>query len=437
MNIAIVGTGYVGLVTGTCFAEVGMNVTCIDRDEAKIAGLRAGAIPIYEPGLGEMVARNAGTGRLRFATDLACCIDGCEIVICAVGTPSGEDGSADLNHVLDVARTFGRLVGKYTLFVTKSTVPVGTSSVVRDTIAGEITSRGVSVGFGVASNPEFLREGAAVNDFMHPDRIIAGVGDDRARSLMERLYAPFISLGHKLIVTDLRSAEMIKYASNAMLATRISFMNDVANLCDRLGADVDAVRAGMGADPRIGRHFLSPGAGYGGSCFPKDVRALIRTAGSAGYDMRVLRAVEAVNEDQKLVLFDKLRAAAGDPAGLTVALWGLAFKPETDDMREAPSIALVRALRGAGCRVRAFDPAASARARLLFGDDVELCDRMYAAAEGADALLIVTEWNQFRMPDLARLRGLMHRPLLIDGRNIYDPRRMRDAGFEYHSVGRP
>ena len=437
MNLAIVGTGYVGLVSGTCFADMGVNVTCIDIIERKIEELRRGVIPIYEPGLEEMVLRNVQAGRLRFGTDLSQGIDDYDVIVCAVGTPPGEDGSADLQYVLEVARTVGRHIGGYTLFVTKSTVPVGTGELVRAAIRRELDQRGMNVEFDVASNPEFLKEGAAIKDFMEPDRVVVGVDSGRARTIMERLYKPFIENGRLLLFTDIPSAEMIKYASNAMLATRISFMNDIANLCERLGADVDMVRQGMGADPRIGPKFLYPGIGYGGSCFPKDVKALVNTARSNGYDMKVLRAVEEVNGAQKRLLFEKFRAYfRGDIAGRRVAVWGLSFKPETDDMREAPSVVIIEHLLRAGCEVCAYDPVASEEARRILGDGVCYCRDKYEAAEGADALMLVTEWQEFRMPDWCAVRKAMRTPVVFDGRNIYNGEELAAKGFAYCSIGR-
>ncbi len=437
MNLAIVGTGYVGLVSGTCFADMGVNVTCIDIDGRKIERLRRGEIPIYEPGLEEMVLRNVQAGRLRFGTDLTDGIDAYDVIVCAVGTPPGEDGSADLQYVLEVARTVGRSIGSYTLFVTKSTVPVGTGELVRRAIREELDRRGADVAFDIASNPEFLREGAAVKDFMEPDRVVVGVDSDRARAVMERLYKPFIENGRLLLFTDIPSAEMIKYASNAMLATRISFMNDIANLCELLGADVDMVRQGMGTDPRIGPKFLYPGIGYGGSCFPKDVKALVNTARTNGYDMKVLRAVEEVNARQKRVLFEKFRAyCGGAPAGRRVAVWGLSFKPETDDMREAPSAVIVECLLEAGCEVCVYDPVATDEARRVIGDRVRYCRDKYEAAEGADALMLVTEWQEFRMPDWCRVKRAMRTPAVFDGRNIYNGAELTAKGFHYESIGR-
>ena len=436
MNIAMVGTGYVGLVSGTCFAEMGVDVTCVDTDAGKVEGLRRGIIPIYEPGLEKMVAKNVTAGRLRFTTDLTEGIDKYDIIFCAVGTPPGSDGAADLAHVLDVARTVGRHINGHVLFVTKSTVPVGTGEKVEQVIAAELSLRGLKPDFDVASNPEFLKEGAAINDFMHPDRVVIGVGSDRARQVMERLYKPFTLNDNPLLFCDIRSAEMIKYASNAMLATRISFMNDIANLSEMVGADIDAVRAGIGSDPRIGSQFIYPGIGYGGSCFPKDVKALIHTASTLGYDMRVLRAVESVNESQKQVLFNKFRDYYnGDIKGRRVAMWGLSFKPETDDMREAPSIVLATLLADAGCEVRVYDPVAMDEARKTFGDSVSYFDDKYEAVKGADALMMVTEWKEFRLPDWGIVKNSMRMPLLLDGRNIYDGKELSAKGFDYIRIG--
>ena len=438
MNIAIVGTGYVGLVSGTCFAEIGVNVTCVDIDRAKIERLLRGEVPIYEPGLDEMVRRNVAAGRLRFTTDLAEVLDDVEVVFSAVGTPPDEDGSADLQYVLAVARTFGRNISKYTVLVTKSTVPVGTARLVKEAVAEELRLRGVDVPFDVASNPEFLKEGAAIKDFMSPDRVDIGTESEKARKLISRLYKPFMLRGERMIFTDIPSAEMIKYAANSMLATRISFMNDIANLCELVGADVNMVRKGIGSDTRIGKKFLYPGCGYGGSCFPKDVKALIRTARKHGYDMRVLQAVEDVNERQKEILFHKLAAHFdGDLRGRTIALWGLAFKPETDDMREAPALVLIGKLREAGARIKVYDPIAMDECRRRLGPDaVEYCADMYEAAVDADALLLVTEWNQFRLPSLAVLKKTMARPLIVDGRNIYDREYLEENGFTYTCIGK-
>ena len=437
MNIAVVGTGYVGLVSGTCFAEMGVNVTCVDVDKAKVESLRNGQIPIYEPGLDELVKRNVAEGRLHFTTDLASCIDDVGIGFSAVGTPPDEDGSADLRYVLEVARTFGQNIKKYTLLVTKSTVPVGTAAKVKAAIAEELAKRGEDVPFDVASNPEFLKEGAAISDFMRPDRVVVGVDSERAREFMSRLYRPLMLNNFRVIFTDIPSAEMIKYAANSMLATRISFMNDIANLCELVGADVNMVRKGLGSDTRIGSKFLYPGCGYGGSCFPKDVKALIKTAEKAGYDMKVLRAVEDVNECQKELLVKKLVKRLGnDLSGKTIALWGLAFKPETDDMREATSLVVIDMLVKAGARVRVFDPVAMNECKRRVGDIVEYATDMYDALVDADAMLMLTEWKQFRMPSWNVIARTMRNPLIIDGRNIYDPEELLSMGIEYHCIGR-
>ena len=437
MKIAIVGTGYVGLVTGTCFAEMGVEVFCVDIDRQKIENLRNGVVPIYEPGLEEMVIRNYEVGRLHFTTDLTEVLDQVEIVFSAVGTPPDEDGSADLKYVLDVARTIGRAMNKYLLVVTKSTVPVGTARRIRQTIADELDRRGVTIDFDIASNPEFLKEGAAVKDFMHPDRIVVGVESDRAKKLMEKLYHPYMLNNFRIIYMDIPSAEMTKYAANAMLATRISFMNDMANLCEIIGADVNMVRKGIGSDTRIGSSFLYAGCGYGGSCFPKDVKALIRTAAEHGYPMRILKAVEDVNEEQKTLLFRKLSAHfGGDLQGRRVAMWGLAFKPETDDMREAPSLVLIDRLLEAGCQVMAYDPVAMPEARRRIGDRIAYANNIYETVEGADVLMVVTEWKEFRLPAWARIRSLMKTPLILDGRNIYNIAEIEEAGFTYHCIGR-
>ena len=431
MKIAIVGTGYVGLVTGTCFAEMGVEVFCVDIDRQKIENLRNGVVPIYEPGLEEMVIRNYEVGRLHFTTDLTEVLDQVEIVFSAVGTPPDEDGSADLKYVLDVARTIGRAMNKYLLVVTKSTVPVGTARRIRQTIADELDRRGVTIDFDIASNPEFLKEGAAVKDFMHPDRIVVGVESDRARRLMEKLYHPFMLNNFRIIYMDIPSAEMTKYAANAMLATRISFMNDMANLCEIIGADVNMVRKGIGADTRIGSSFLYAGCGYGGSCYPKDV------ASDHGYPMRILQAVEDVNEEQKTLLFRKLSAHfGGDLQGRKVAMWGLAFKPETDDMREAPSLVLIDRLLEAGCQITAYDPVAIPEARRRIGDRIAYAKNIYETVEGADVLMVVTEWKEFRLPAWARIRSLMKTPLILDGRNIYNIAEIEEAGFTYHCIGR-
>lgn len=438
MNIAIVGTGYVGLVSGTCFAEMGVNVTCVDIDTAKIEKLNNGIIPIYEPGLEEMVARNRREGRLRFTTSLKDVIDEVEMVFSAVGTPPDEDGSADLKYVLDVAREFGRTIKKYTVLVTKSTVPVGTAMKVKAAILDELAKRGEDVAFDVASNPEFLKEGAAIKDFMSPDRVVVGVESEKARKLMTRLYRPFLLNNFRVIFTDIPSAEMIKYAANSMLATRISFMNDIANLCELVGADVNMVRKGIGSDSRIGSKFLYPGCGYGGSCFPKDVKALIKTAEKHGYRMEVLSAVENVNERQKRVVFDKLARHFGGRGclkGRRVAVWGLAFKPETDDMREATSVVTIDMLLEAGCTVRVFDPVAMAECRRRFGDKVEYATDIYDAVLDAEALLVLTEWKQFRLPSWRVIEKSMAKPVIIDGRNIYDPAELEAQGFAYSAIG--
>ena len=436
MNIAIVGTGYVGLVSGVCFAEMGIDVTCVDIDSAKIERLKQGEIPIYEPGLDEMLLRNVAAGRLHFTTDLRTCLDNVEVVFSAVGTPPDEDGSADLQYVLAVARTFGQNISKYTILVTKSTVPVGTAQKVKAAIQQELDKRSVQVEFDVASNPEFLKEGAAIKDFMGPDRVVVGTDSPRAQKIMARLYKPFMLNSERMIFTDIPSAEMIKYAANSMLATRISFMNDIANLCELVGADVNMVRKGIGSDTRIGRKFLYPGCGYGGSCFPKDVKALIKTAEQSGYQMRVLKAVEEVNERQKAILFDKLnKRFDGNLKGKTVALWGLAFKPETDDMREAPALVLIEKLVAAGCTVKVFDPVAMDECRRRVGDKVRYGKDMYDATVDADALILVTEWKTFRMPSWDVLARSMRNKLVIDGRNIYDAAELAESGFEYCKIG--
>ena len=436
MNIAIDGTGYVGLVSGVCFAEMGIDVTCVDIYSVKIEKLIKGEIPIYEPGLDEMLLRNVAAGRLHFTTDLRTCLDNVEVVFSAVGTPPDEDGSADLQYVLAVARTFGQNISKYTILVTKSTVPVGTAQKVKAAIQQELDKRGVQVDFDVASNPEFLKEGAAIKDFMGPDRVVVGTDSPRAQKIMARLYKPFMLNSERMIFTDIPSAEMIKYAANSMLATRISFMNDIANLCELVGADVNMVRKGIGSDTRIGRKFLYPGCGYGGSCFPKDVKALIKTAEQNGYQMRVLKAVEEVNERQKAILFDKLnKRFDGNLKGKTVALWGLAFKPETDDMREAPALVLINKLVEAGCTVKVFDPVAMDECRRRVGDKVRYGKDMYDATVDADALILVTEWKTFRMPSWEVLARSMRNKLVIDGRNIYDAAELAESGFEYCKIG--
>ena len=437
MNVAVVGTGYVGFVSGACFAEMGAHVMCVDIDERKIQCLKEGKIPIYEPGLDEMVRRNVAAGRLGFSTSLADVIDDVSMVFSAVGTPPDEDGSADLKYVLDVARTFGQQIKKYTVLVTKSTVPVGTAAKVKKVVQEELQKRGEDIPFDVASNPEFLKEGNAIKDFMSPDRVVVGVESDRARALMTRLYRPFLLNNFRVIFTDIPSAEMIKYAANSMLATRISFMNDIANLCEIVGANVEMVRQGIGADTRIGRKFLYPGCGYGGSCFPKDVKALIRTAEKNGYEMRVLKAVEQVNDAQKFVVFNKLsKLFNNDLKGKTVAIWGLSFKPETDDMREATSLVTIKLLLDAGCRVRVYDPVAMEECKRRIGDTVEYAKDMYDAVLDADAMLMLTEWKQFRLPSWGVMKRSMKNAVVIDGRNIYDPDELQEFGFEYHCIGK-
>ena len=436
MNIAIVGTGYVGLVSGACFAEMGIDVTCVDINPEKIKCLLNGEIPIYEPGLDDLVKRNVEAGRLHFTTDLTTCLDNVEVVFSAVGTPPDEDGSADLQYVLEVARTFGRNIKKYTILVTKSTVPVGTAKKVKAVIKEELTKRGEQIDFEVASNPEFLKEGAAIKDFMSPDRVVVGIESDRAKKVMERLYRPFQMNNYRLYFMDIPSAEMTKYAANAMLATRISFMNDIANLCDLVGANVDMVRKGIGADTRIGSKFLYPGCGYGGSCFPKDVKALARTAREYGYTMGVIEAVEAVNERQKEIVVKKLQDKLGTLRGKTIALWGLAFKPETDDMREAPALVVIEKLLEAGASVKVYDPVAMDECRRRIGDRVVYCKDMYDVVIDADALAVLTEWKEFRIPSWSVIKRVMKQPVLVDGRNIYSKDEVIDEGFEYAAIGK-
>ena len=464
MKIAVVGTGYVGLVSGTCFAENGTEVVCVDIDARKIDNLKKGVIPIYEPGLDEIVRRNLKAGRLSFTTDLVEVLKGdVEIVFCAVGTPPDEDGSADLKYVLEVARTVGKSMKQYILFVTKSTVPVGTSKLVHNAIKEELDKRKVFIEFDVASNPEFLKEGAAIKDFMSPDRVVVGVSSERARELMTKLYRPFLLNNFRVLFMDIPSAEMTKYAANAMLATRISFMNDIANLCEIVGADINMIRTGIGTDARIGNKFLYAGIGYGGSCFPKDVKALINTAKKNGYQMRILQAVEEVNGDQKLILYKKLLRYFSKKSGMiskgpecadqvkkkelletgikylsgkTIAIWGLAFKAETDDMREAPSVVIIDALLKSGCKVRVYDPEAMEVAKHIFGDSIEYCKDIYDAVLGSDALMVLTEWKEFRLPSWAAVGKLMNNKVVFDGRNIYQSNDLSDAGFEYFSIGR-
>ena len=440
MNIAIVGTGYVGLVSGTCFADTGANVTCIDVDEKKIERLNNGEIPIYEPGLDELVVKNVKAGRLKFSSDLASVLNDQEIVFSAVGTPPDEDGSADLKYVLQVAKTIGENLNRYLVVVTKSTVPVGTARKVRETIQAELDKRGVDITFDVASNPEFLKEGNAIKDFMSPDRVVVGIESEKAKKTLTKLYKPFLINNFRVIFMDIPSAEMTKYAANSMLATRISFMNDIANLCELVGADVNMVRQGIGADTRIGRKFLYAGCVYGGSCFPKDVKALIKTADKAGYSMEVLKAVERVNERQKHVLFNKLVKAYGDEKelkGKTIALWGLSFKPETDDMRESTALVIIDSLLKAGCNIRAYDPVAMDECKRRLPDaPITYCRDMYDAVLDADAMLLLTEWKEFRLPTWAVIKKEMIRPLVIDGRNIFDIEELEENGFEYHCIGK-
>jgi UDPglucose 6-dehydrogenase len=431
MKIAVVGTGYVGLVLGACLAENGNDVICVDKDAAKIATLEAGRMPIYEPGLEEMVRRNFAEERLRFTGDLASAVQASEIVFIAVGTPQGEDGSADLQHVLGVAGEIGRAMNKYTVVVDKSTVPVGTARKVHAAIAAQTTQP-----FSVVSNPEFLKQGAAIEDFMKPDRVVIGAEDDRSAHVMRELYAPFTRTGAPIMMMDTASAELSKYAANSILATRISFMNEIANVCELVGANVDQVRKAIGADRRIGSSFLFPGVGYGGSCFPKDVKALLKSSADKGYAFKILDAVEAVNSAQKLRLVCKMQMHFGSLEGVTVAIWGLAFKPRTDDMREAPAIAIIEQLLELGATIRAYDPEAAPTARRLFGDRITLFDKSYEALAGADALAVVTEWNEFREPNFARMRQLLRSPVVFDGRNIYSPEHMRTLGFTYFSIGR-
>lgn len=436
MKIAIVGTGYVGLVSGTCFAEMGINVTCVDIDEKKISQLKNGVIPIYEPGLEEMVKKNQAAGRLNFTTDLSSVINDVEVVFSAVGTPPDEDGSADLKYVLDVARTVGKNMNNYLVFVTKSTVPVGTAKRVKAAIQEELDKRGENIEFDVASNPEFLKEGAAVQDFLRPDRVVVGVESEKARDIISRLYKPFMLQKDLIIFTDIPSAEMIKYAANSMLATRISFMNDIANLCELVGADVNMVRKGIGSDTRIGQKFLFPGCGYGGSCFPKDVKALIKTAQQNGYEMEVLQAVERVNDKQKSVLYNKLQKHfQGDLKGKTISIWGLSFKPETDDMREAPALVIIDLLLQAGCKVKVYDPIAMEECHRKIGNKVIYSKDMYEATVDSDALMLVTEWKEFRVPSWDVLKKSMNNYVVFDGRNIYDAKELEEKGFIYYKIG--
>lgn len=438
MNVVVVGTGYVGLVTGSCFAEMGLNVTCVDINSEKIEALKKGIIPIYEPQLDTIVHKNYSEGRLHFETALAPLMDKADVVFTAVGTPPGEDGSADLKYVLEVAREFGQNLKRYTLLVTKSTVPIGTAEKVRNAVQAELDARGVDIAFDVASNPEFLKEGSAVKDFMSPDRIVIGVDSPKAQKIMEKLYRPFQLNNYRIIFMDIFSAEMTKYAANAMLATRISFMNELSNLCEKTGANIDKVRAGIASDTRIGSKFLYPGCGYGGSCFPKDVKALVKTGAEHGVEMQLISAVERVNENQKQILYKKLlKAFNGSLRGKTIALWGLAFKPETDDMREAPSVVTANLLLKAGAKVKAFDPQAMNESKKHYlKDTIEYCKNIYDAATGADAVVLVTEWKQFRLPNWENIKSVMTGNIVIDGRNIYNPAEMEQLGFVYSSIGK-
>ncbi len=436
MKIAIVGSGYVGLVTGTCFSEVGIDVVCVDIDKKKIENLKNGIIPIFEPGLEEMLTRNAKKGRLSFTTDIAEALVDCEVLFIAVGTPPDEDGSADLQYVLAVASECGKNINDYLLIVTKSTVPVGTATRVKAAVQEELEKRGVSVEFDVASNPEFLKEGAAIDDFLKPDRIVIGLESPKAEDLMRSLYKPFTLNGHPIIFMDITSAEMTKYAANSMLATKISFMNDIANLCEIVGADINMVRKGIGSDSRIGNKFIYPGIGYGGSCFPKDVQALIRTAGSFKYELRVLKAVEAVNKDQKMVLYNKImNYFNGDIKGKSIAIWGLSFKPQTDDMREAPALVIIKKLLEAGAKVKVYDPVAMKEAKHHFGDTITYVEDQYEALIDADCLALVTEWPEFRFPNFKIMKKLLNNAVIVDGRNIYDRAEMNKYGFDYFCIG--
>lgn len=436
MKITIVGSGYVGLVTGTCFSEVGIDVTCVDVDQNKIESLKQGIVPIYEPGLDAMMLRNMQKGRLRFTTDIKSALEHCEVLFIAVGTPPDEDGSADLKYVLTVARDCGKYMQDHLVIVTKSTVPVGTAKKVKAAVESELEKRSASIPFDVASNPEFLKEGAAIDDFLKPDRIVVGVDSPKAEKIMKRLYKPFTLNGHPIFVMDITSAEMTKYAANSMLATKISFMNDVANLCELVGADINMVRKGIGADSRIGNKFIYPGIGYGGSCFPKDVKALIHTAKKANYDLRLLSAVEAVNDDQKAVLFKKITRRFGDDLkGKTIALWGLSFKPQTDDMREAPSIVIIQKLLSAGAVVKVYDPVAMEEAKKHFGDNIQYAKDQYEVLIDAHAMAMVTEWSEFKFPNFKIMKKLMAEPIVFDGRNIYDAAELVKSGFEYYGIG--
>lgn len=442
MKVCVIGAGYVGLVAGTCFAESGNDVICVDVNESRIEELKKGIIPIYEPGLKELVLRNSDEGRLAFTTDLPSAVKASLINFIAVGTPPGEDGSADLQHVLDVAGTIGREMESFKIIVDKSTVPVGTADKVRERVREELDKRGITIEFDVVSNPEFLKEGAAIDDFMKPDRVVIGTDNVRTAEIMKELYSPFMRKSNRLITMDIRSAELTKYAANAMLATKISFMNQIANLCERMGADVAAVREGIGSDSRIGHDFLFPGVGYGGSCFPKDVKALVKSAEECNYDFILLKAVEAVNDQQKLVLTEKIMVRLADHSnakplsGKTIGIWGLSFKPRTDDMREAPSLVIINRLLEMGAKVRAHDPEAIREAAKIFGDRIVYSHNQYDILGEADALAIVTEWSEYRNPDFAKIKDLLKQPLIFDGRNLFDPNRMKAAGFEYWPIGR-
>lgn len=436
MKIVVVGTGYVGLVTGTCFAEVGIDVVCVDIDAKKIKNLQNGIIPIFEPGLDALVAKNMAKGRLQFSTSLKESIRDADVAFIAVGTPPGEDGSADLKYVIAVASEIGQHMNSYGIIVTKSTVPVGTAKKVQETIQAELCERGLDISFDVASNPEFLKEGAAIDDFLKPDRIVVGVSSAKAEEIMRKLYKPFLLNGHPIIFMDVPSAEMTKYAANSMLATKISFMNDMANLCEIVGADINMVRKGIGSDARIGNKFIYPGIGYGGSCFPKDVKALIKTASENGYDMQILQAVEAVNEYQKTVLFQKIfNRFQGELYGKTFAIWGLSFKPNTDDMREAPSLVIIDCILNAGGFVKAYDPVAMLETRHVLGDSITYCENEYEVLEDAEALLVVTEWTDFRSPDFDKIRKKLKNPIVFDGRNIFNTKEMNSLGFEHYGIG--
>ena len=436
MKIVVTGTGYVGLVTGACLSEVGIDVVCVDIDKEKIDNLKDGKTPIFEPGLEDIINRNIKKNRLKFSANFEKSIIDAEVVFIAVGTPPAEDGSADLSHVLGVARDCGKYINSYTLIVTKSTVPTGTSKKVKNVIQEEIDKRGIKIDFDVASNPEFLKQGAAVEDFLKPDRIIIGVDSERAEDIMKKLYNPFVLNGYPIIFMDIVSAEMTKYAANSMLATKISFMNDIANLCELTGADVNMVQKGIGSDPRIGNKFINPGIGYGGSCFPKDVKALIHTAEKYDYDLRLLKAVEAINNDQKLTLFKKImKSFSGNISGKTIAIWGLSFKPHTDDMREAPSITTIKKLLEAGAKIKAHDPAAQDEAFKVFGKSISYCHDQYEAIHKADCLTVVTEWDVYRFPNFERIKNMLKKPLIFDGRNIYDRNELEELGFTYHCIG--